>query len=76
VVPPVAPVLLPSTTVPRVRDTWLDRVGIPVLDKTIEHVNFVMGCLSEEDRQQEHAKQDLAEVRSKLRQIIQDLHTK
>jgi hypothetical protein len=59
-----------------VTDTWPERCGIPTIQKTDEMLKWVMECLSEEDRTQEHAKQDLMEVRKNLRKIIQDLQTK
>ena len=57
-------------------DTWPERCGIPTLQKTDEMLKWVMECLHEGDRTQDHAKQDLMEIRRSLSKVIGDLRTK
>ena len=38
------------------RDTWPERIAIPILQQQLQELDFVIGCLSEDPGQKEASK--------------------
>lgn len=58
------------------KDSWVELNGIPALEHAQRLLDFVFGCLNEDDRCQEHAKQDLMQARMRLNESLEHLRSK